>query len=523
MGRDAYLHMKLRNSKLCHKSVVFVWLLTLSFAHSQSIHQIRNALGWADRWGNLSAWFDFDEDLQLGTSREVGQLPMRLQYSSMQRFIAQGVGGDGWWVPLLESTVTEISERSVKLHSLSGTTETLHKNPKDDSLYVTKDQQLKGQVKGDHFEVTDSRGWSFDYVDGRLRSALTTKGDTLRWLYDGSKVTAIESKQFGKLLSVFYDEKSGLLSRIDYNKGASLSFKIGEKPRLVNVLGKTLVDGMQPSIAEIANNAGYRAVGLWEPDMDNGLMKLILTEKDGSKPQATRIFQWDAVSGIIKHDGEFSYTVTPNEDGKEIFPFLERMNNKGQKESYKFDGKKMEAILNKLDGSTVTYQYVGTPGPTFGKLRKSVQTFANGTQKTLYQVAYDASGNLMKLNTGGTAIKTLRVGSWNPADAVPLITQFVTQDKEDLNIAGPRNLLVGAVIGGRPYIYFHDELGKMLNRMHLADYLKQHPEIKMPGNVPPWLVEALKNPPISPTIILAAPANKSANPALPQKAGDMKQ
>lgn len=501
-------------------TIILVWHVS---AYAQDAHQIKNALGWADRWGNLSIWFDFDDDLNLGDGKGPDQLPMRLHYSSVQRFVGQGIGGDGWWVPLLESTVTEISESSVKLHTLSGNTETLHRDPKDGSLYATKDQQLKGKLKGDHFEVTDSRGWTFDYADGRLRSATTSKGGALRWLYDGMKVTAIESKQFGKLLSTFYDPKTGLLSRIDYNKDASISFKIGEKPRLVNVLGRTLVDGMQSSIAGISNKAGYRMDGLWEPDLDNGLMKFILTEKDGSKPEASRAFQWDPVSGMIKHDGEFAYTLTPNNDGREIFPFLERVNSKGQKESYKFDTKKMEAVFAKLDGSTVTYQYVGTPGPTFGKLRKSVQTFADGTQKTLYQAAYDASGKLMKLNTGGTAIKTLRVGSWNPAEAVPLITQFVTQEKEDLNIAGPRNLLVGAVIGGRPYVYFHDELGKMVNRVHLADYLKQHPDIKLPAIIPPWLVEALKNPPKVPTMILNPPTNKSAKPSLPDKVGAKKK
>lgn len=501
-------------------TMVIYALVTYATSCIAEEHQTRNALGWADRWGNLSIWFDFDTDVLLNKIKLNEVLPIRLQYSSVQRFVGQGIGGDGWWVPLLESTVTELSETSVKLHTLSGNTETLLKEPGEAGSYATKNQGWNGKLKGDHFEVTDSRGWGYDYAHGRLRTAITPKGDLLSWIYDEGKVIAIESKQFGRLLSVFYDSKTGLLSRIDYNKGDSISFKIGEKPHLTTVLGRTFVDAMMPSILGITNKAGYRMDGLFEPDLDNGIMTLTLSEKDGLKPQASRAFTWDTVTGWIKHDGEFAYTVTPNKDGREVFPFLERVNGKGQKESYKFDTQKMEAVLAKLDGSTVTYQYVGTPGPTFGKLRKSVRTLADGTQTILYQAAYDASGKLIKLNTGGTAIKTLRVSSWNPAETVPLIAQFVTQDKEDLNIAGPNNLLVGAVIGGRPYVYFHDDRGKMLNRLHLADYLKQRPEIKLPKNVPPWLVDALKSPARGPTILLNRPGNKSIKPVLPEKIGE---
>ncbi|MDI1315538.1 hypothetical protein [Prosthecobacter sp.] len=78
--------------------------------------------------------------------------------------------------------------------------------------------------------------------------------------------------------------------------------------------------------------------------------------------------------------------------------------------------------------------------------------------------------------------------------AATLLAQFQTPDKEDLNIAGPKNLLVGAVIGGRPYVYLHDDKGKMTGRLHLSEFLKKNRKIKLPINTPQWLLLALKEP-----------------------------
>ena len=57
-------------------------LVVARAAFSQNVQQIKNALGWADRWGNLSIWFDFDEDMKLGCPDESAQLPVRLQFCS---------------------------------------------------------------------------------------------------------------------------------------------------------------------------------------------------------------------------------------------------------------------------------------------------------------------------------------------------------------------------------------------------------------------------------------------------------
>lgn len=469
-------------------------LTVATSALSQNLQQIKNSLGWADRWGNLSIWFDFDEDMKIGGPDEAAKLPVRLQFCSEQRFVGQGIGGEGWWCPLLESRVKKLNENSVRLYTLSGNSETLYQDAKDSSLYATKDQQWKGRIKASHFEVTDDAGWTYDYSDGRLLAALTHKGDVLRWSYEGTKATAIESKQFGRLLSASYDPKTGMISRIDYNKDAYLSFKVGTKPLVTTAPGGTSVISTATSIIGMTNKAGYVMDGAWERDSKTKMMKLILTEKDGAKPQTSRTFQWDPATGWLKHDGDFDYTVIPSNNSKDAFPALERENARGQKESYKYDTQKMEAVHVKLDGSTTTYQYLSTRGPAFGKLMKTVQTMPNGNVKTTYEATFDASGKIAKVFTGGSNIQTLRVNSWDPAEAVPLIAQFQTPDREDLNIAGPKNLLVGAVIGGRPYVYLHDDKGTMTGRLHLSEFLKKNRKIKLPANPPQWLLLALKEP-----------------------------
>ncbi len=235
-------------------------------ALSQNVQQIKNALGWADKWGNLSIWFDFDEDMKLGGPDDSAQLPVRLQYCSEQRFVGQGIGGDGWWIPLLESRVNPINPSSVKLYTLSGNSETLYKDAKDGSLYVTRDQQWKGRIKGDHFEVSDDKGWTYDYTEGRLRAALTHKGDMLRWSYTGTKATGIDSKQFGRLLSASYDPKTGMVSRLDYNKSDSISFKTGTKPQVTIAPGGTSVISTATSVTGLINKAGYVMDCVWEWD-----------------------------------------------------------------------------------------------------------------------------------------------------------------------------------------------------------------------------------------------------------------
>src|SRR5688572_12987016 len=65
---------------------------------------INNALGFADRQGFLSFWWHADGKIVIDPKTE---LQVRFLFNSNQRYVVDGCLGEGWWFPMLESTITQ--------------------------------------------------------------------------------------------------------------------------------------------------------------------------------------------------------------------------------------------------------------------------------------------------------------------------------------------------------------------------------------------------------------------------------
>jgi hypothetical protein len=459
-----------------------VWSTLASAKVPYVFQNLSNALGFSDRQGFCSIWWNFDEKVDAGSGVE---LPIRLQFNSFQQSMADSCLGAGWWFPLLESTVVRENEKTVLANLPEGDVLRLHPSKTEQGKFHSMDHTRTGTLlEGDVFKLEGKDGWHFAYEKGRLKEARTPGGDVLHWDYDGSKVSRIISKASGTLLEARYDLATGLLEEIVFGKGKEgVRFGYTDFPLLTTVADRSMVSRLVKGLGKVESRRGFTADVAYQPMEDANSLEMVVNHATKGGAKGVDKYRWSAQNGLIQRDNFGPYVVQGGGvDAGDVVFYVENVTRAGKKMSYQYDRKKMEAVYGAADGRKFIYQYIGTPGSGFGKLRRVVDIMPDGKEIVSFVGQFDNAGNLLRsVNAAGRASKVEKINSWNPAEAVPLIFAFSTADKEDLDITGPLGRLVGAVINGTPYIYVNDESGK----------LRAHPEIKVPEDMAPWLDKVL--------------------------------
>lgn len=261
-----------------------------------------NRLGMADEMGYLSIWCNFDRDLELAGGH--GKIPLRFQFSSNQRRMVDSCLGHGWWVPMLESAIYQKSEREVLLNGLGGESINLIRDPDRRDEFQSINHQWKGALLGgDRFKIDGPDGWAFLYDAGRIRQAVTPKGDTLKWIYEKDRVKKIESTKFGVLLSATFESDSGLLQRIDYNKGDWVAFGYGDYPVMVNIQEEWLPVEILPTVNQIVTSDEFQAEFILSPPRDGQGYKMQISESGEGESLKPSVLEWDQrTNGIVSDD-----------------------------------------------------------------------------------------------------------------------------------------------------------------------------------------------------------------------------
>lgn len=349
-----------------------------------------NRVGWMDAGGRLSIWVNGGWEISTASG---DILPFRLNYSSRQERVSDGILGAGWWVPLLEGSATSVSESTIRITGLGGQSFFLKRSGVVDGMpaYASRDGAWSGVVKGQEFKLSGPGGWKYYYNGGRLSRVEAPGGDLLKWSYgDSNRVNAILGSDRKALVSVRY-ESNGFVSRIDLANGESFDFYPGRFPVLASEAGIVGISAIVPTTERIivrgdGGEISRDIVVEVAPDLATSSYNVSFT--DGALEDN---IAWGGVDGILVSDSVSRYSFEREGSSKSLM----RSYADGATEGYKWSQQNFTQTNYLKDGGEAVTSFVGTMGSNFLKVREK-RTISSTGEKTRTSRFFDQEGELLR-------------------------------------------------------------------------------------------------------------------------------
>jgi len=260
-------------------------------------------IGASDSKGYLRIWREIGE-IDYG---EGMKLPVRIEFSSARQS-SSPLLGKGWWCPMLESSAYLIRESMLKATLMCGKTMYLRRDNKNSNTFHTLDKEWKAVQEGNSITISREDGWKIVYDGGKVQSLTTDKGRTLLWKYDEGQ--AVEVYEPGGINNPFQVKSviGSLKGQVDIN-GEAHELVFDRRPRVQPMGNKNIVGGFDLAL-----------FGWQWPDGTEESYEFAVTEKNldpnlkvtGKEEKDPVTYVWDAESGHIVSDGEWTYKIGKN-------------------------------------------------------------------------------------------------------------------------------------------------------------------------------------------------------------------
>ncbi len=336
--------------------------------------RLHEYLGSCDFYGKASYWLDTRINIPFASSDKHGQW-LTPHYSSQQRRIGKSMLGHGWWLPILESNVMQVSEAWVFAHFPDGALLGLHNS--SEGKYRTQDRQWTGEQrqggKSNQFVLRHaSGGLELFFEDGLLRR-LRKNEDTYQWLRGPQAITL--KKNDDTLIEARLDPETKLAKLLEIkhgqHKGIGMEFEFQPVP-LRNPDGVIL--DMRPALSKLADNASniWSIEQAYDEDAKTTATSIRAKYQNGNERELETLIV-DA-AGRLLEDKESIYTLDMGKDGKgvnggQLVGASRRFKEDGKIEAYKYDPSNGIAVTEFPDGRRLERQYILSEGPAFGKTR----------------------------------------------------------------------------------------------------------------------------------------------------------
>ena len=308
-------------------------------------------------------------------------LPVHIGFNS-HREASSSVLGKGWIVALLESHVEPIDENTVNVIMPDGWTFLFLRNGNSETW--RGNSGWMGETNDSIFTISAPCGWKIKYDRGKIQEIDGNKIGSLTFSYNGGVPTEID-REGTPLLQVVRDPASGTADALIID-GKRVEFSLAQRPRIVSLAGRNLVEGLDPSLASLQLPDGEKES--FSFGTDSALNPTLTLSKSD---QAPRAFVWDVATRQIKSDGQWAYTLLSK--GNHLR--LTRVSPQSQSECYEADEATGMTAEKAADGAEITtYRFVS--GPLAGSVRKVEQLDSGGKQAQLYSASYYPSGQLMR-------------------------------------------------------------------------------------------------------------------------------
>lgn len=287
--------------------------------------------------------------------------------------------GTGWQLPLLESNIVQIDDRTFIMRQPGGWYRTFYRTK--GSPEILDGGMWKAEIKGEQITAWADCGDKLVFGKGRLLS-FSIKDRTFTLVYSGDKVTEIREGGTTKLAVAWNDAGTEAMA-LQYN-GKRLDLARAERPRVQNVAGKNMVVGIDRSLGR-ASGANLPTKS-YQYGVDDRLQPTLKT--------SARVFTWDpGVGGRIVSDGRWTYDVKPGAKAGDNAA-IGRQDAQGQKEFWHNDKKRGTEITERRNGMRlVTSRFV--KGALKGKIRRQ-DIFEGGKLTSSHSWIYDENAKLIR-------------------------------------------------------------------------------------------------------------------------------
>ena len=319
--------------------------------------------------------------------------------------------GAGWILPLLDASIVQKDENNFDMVQPDGWKATFWRDASNPSILHGSNLGL-AEINGDIITVnsTCGSGWKMIFDHGKIIS-LCKGNHTLTIIRDPQGRATDLRDGPTRVLALEQDQGTGLAKSITMGD-KKYEFSYDAKPRVARVNGVNLVGGVDQSLHKITFADGKSETFDFAVT-EKLLPNLKITDAQGKE----RMIVW-GTDGKILQDGEWVYTIKPQEDPEARFASIERKNAEGKSEFWNKDEAKGEEVTQGIDGTKniKTWFTSGTlknlvresrferndlkilTKYSYNDKRKPIRTAVekNGVQSYLIKECYDNGGRLVK-------------------------------------------------------------------------------------------------------------------------------
>ena len=345
-----------------------------------------NPLNYADHEGDLSAWYNLGR-LQLSHDFI---LPIRCNFHSSQKKVAQSILGYNWWMPVVESSVTKLSENVVEARMIGGKSFSLFKVSSDPDEFISIDGNWTGVNNGNgDFDLKSKISkWELAFDKGKLKKMKTPSGRFLRWVYDSEgKVNSIVNDERTKILEIIYNHENSPIECL------FLDEKLQKRSIELSV-DKVINSGFTYSILALKKLVSpYEKIDKFNYTLNSMEMNMSATHlPESTSTTHNELFKWTPNSGLTYANGDH-YKVDKDKRGG--MPLITKTNIESGEEKYFYDVSRGCSILWKNNIKFENHYHLGK-GDTFGKVKKNLTYDDKGNLINSIKYFYDDNGRLMR-------------------------------------------------------------------------------------------------------------------------------
>jgi len=342
-----------------------------------------NYFDGVNEWGYLSYWtkiatFDLGDDLKIPLT--IGFNPTRKNSAYL---------GQGWLLPLLESSFVQLDEKHFLLTQPDGVVRGFWRNESGDAVLHGQGDWM-AEIRDNTITAWAACGWKLAFDHGKITAIITPENRKLSYTYGNGLVEKI-AEEGRPGLTVDRDSGTEAVTGLSFN-GEKVTFELGQKPGVESMAGANVIGHMERSLHKVTSPNGA------ELNFDfavNSKLQPTLVVSGAEK----RSFTWDPETNTAISDGKWTYSIKQNLSHLKNAA-IDRKDGAGAEEFW-FNDKVNGREVTLLNGVKKVKTWF-TSGVMAGKLRK-IEEQTETTSKTLYQADYDGAGNLVRELKDGEA------------------------------------------------------------------------------------------------------------------------
>ncbi len=289
--------------------------------------------------------------------------------------------GKGWMLPLLESRIEQMDERTYRLWQPDGWYRDFWCSKAAETV-LDGQGGWKAEIRGDTIMAWAPCGWKLVFTKNKLTAMVTSRNRRLEFSCSGGLTDQV-SADGRVLLRVEKDGGTGRVSGLGLSDRGRIALEQQLRPRVQMVDGKPVIKGSDCSLAKVVLADG--AVRTYQYGAD--------AQARPTLSIGDRLIGWEPKTQTVVKDGVWAYDVKPGQNPV-ANAFITRKNGAGQSESWYYDAANGRETLLDRDGTTTIKNWF-TSGKLAGKMRR-IDQVEQGVTTTVYRASYDDKGRLVR-------------------------------------------------------------------------------------------------------------------------------